>query len=175
MGYNTISTLVDSIGHRWHKKIVLCVATHFHADRTAGLDFLKNKGVKTYSSKLTYDLCKQHNEPQARYYFLHDTTFNLGGYSFKTFYPGEGHSPDNIVIWFGGYKILYAGCLVKSMANTSIGNLSDANINEWPQTIKKVMKEFPNAEYVIPGHMAWTGKKQLQHTLKLIRVYKKAK
>ena len=167
--------LVDSIDHRWHKKIVLCVATHFHADRTAGLDFLTNKGIKTYSSKLTYDLCKQHKEPQAQYYFLHDTTFTVGGYAFKTFYPGEGHSSDNIVVWFGAYRILYGGCLVKSEENTSIGNLSDANIKEWPLTIKKLMKEFPNPEYVIPGHMSWTGKGQLPHTLKLIHAYKKAK
>lgn len=76
--------LLDSISRRHHTKVVMAVATHYHDDRTAGLEFLKQKGVKTYSSKLTYDLCDEFNEKQAAYYFENDTVFEVGNYKFET-------------------------------------------------------------------------------------------
>ena len=91
--------LLDSIEERHGKKVVMCISTHFHDDRTAGLDFLKSKGIKTFSSKQTFDLCKENNEKQAEFYFNGDTTFTFGNHTFETYYPGEGHTKDNIVIW----------------------------------------------------------------------------
>lgn len=161
--------LLDSISDRHNKKVILAISTHSHDDRTAGLGFLRLNGVKTYSSKLTYDLCKEHNEKQAEFYFVKDTIFNLGNYKFETYYPGEGHTKDNIVIWFEKYKILYGGCLLKSTENKNLGNIADANINEWKPTIKKVIKKYPKPNFVIPGHFGWTNKNGLKHTLKLLR------
>jgi glyoxylase-like metal-dependent hydrolase (beta-lactamase superfamily II) len=163
--------LLDSIEKRHQKKVIMCIATHFHNDRTAGLAFLKLKGVKTYSSKLTYNLCKEHNEKQSEYYFVRDTTFTVGNYSFQTYYPGEGHTKDNIVIWFDKDKILYGGCLVKSTESNGLGNIEDANIPAWSTTIVNVMDKFPKPKYVIPGHLGWADNKGLQHTLQLLRQY----
>lgn len=161
--------LLDSISVRHNKKVVLAVSTHYHDDRTAGLEFLKQKGVKTYSSKLTYDLCKEHNEKQAEFYFDNDTVFNIGNYKFETYYAGEGHTKDNIVIWFDEYQILYGGCLVKSTENKNLGNVADANLKVWAPTIKKVIKKYPKRKFVIPGHFGWTSNEGLEHTLKLLR------
>ena len=161
--------LLDSITTKHKKNVVLAIATHYHDDRTAGLEFLQQKGVKTYSTKLTFDLCRQHKEKQAQFYFENDTTFNVGNYKFETFYPGEGHTKDNIVIWFDKYKILYGGCLVKSTENNNLGNVADANIKKWKPTIKKVMKKYPRPNFVIPGHFGWNSNKGLTHTLKLLR------
>ncbi|HLA54920.1 MAG TPA: MBL fold metallo-hydrolase [Flavobacterium sp.] len=55
--------LLDSIEKRHNKKVMLCLVTHFHDDRTAGLDFLKSKGIKTWSTKQTYELGKAHGIP----------------------------------------------------------------------------------------------------------------
>jgi len=160
--------LFDSIALRHNKKVVMAIATHYHDDRTAGLEFLKHRGVRTYSSKLTQNLCKAHNEKQAEFYFVKDTVFNLGSYEFETYYPGEGHTKDNIVIWFRKYKILYGGCLVKSIENKNLGNLADANLKEWAPTIRKLIKKYPSPDYVIPGHFGGASKDALQHTLDLL-------
>lgn len=160
--------LLDSIAIRHKSKVIMSISTHYHDDRTAGLDFLKHRGVKTFTSKLTWHLCAKHNEKQSEYYFRDDTVFRIGNYIFETFYPGEGHTKDNIVVWFGKYKILYGGCLVKSVENNSLGYIADANLNEWGPSIKRVMQEYPDPEYVIPGHFNWTNKLALQHTLKLL-------
>jgi glyoxylase-like metal-dependent hydrolase (beta-lactamase superfamily II) len=163
--------LLDSIEKRHQKKVIMCIATHFHADRTAGLAFLRQKGIKTYSSKLTFDLCKEHNEKQAEYYFINDTTFTFGNYSFQTFYPCEGHTKDNIVVWFDKDKILYGGCLVKSTESNGLGNIEDANIPSWSATIVNVIDKFPEYKFVIPGHLGWSDNNGLQHTLELLRQY----
>lgn len=166
--------LLDSIKKRHNKEVVMCIATHFHDDRTAGFEYYEGKGIKTYSSKLTYDLCKKKNITPAQHFFVNDTTFTIGEKTFETFYPGKGHSPDNIVIWIKDEKVLYCGCFVKSTENSDLGNLSDANVNAWDDSIKKVMNKYPKPLYVIPGHFGWSkGNRDLKHTLKLVKEYKK--
>lgn len=167
--------LLDSISKRHRKPVKLCIATHYHDDRTAGLEFFRGKGIKTYASKQTFDLCKSHNEKQPEFYFSKDTTFTLGNVKLETFYPGEGHTKDNIVIWFAGEKILYGGCFVKSTENESLGNIADANLKAWPASIKRTMHRFPKPAFVVPGHFGWQSDKSLDHTFKLLRKHQKQK
>lgn len=167
--------LLDSIYARHKQEVVLCIATHFHDDRTAGLEFLKQKGIKTYTSKMTYELCTAKNNPQAASYFTNDTTFTVGTKTFETYYPGEGHSQDNIVIWFADERILFGGCLVKSTENNGLGNMADANLSTWGTTIENVMRKYPDPNVIIPGHFGWSSKHELQHTLRLLDEDKKKK
>ena len=163
-----LQPFMDSLEQRYHKKVLFSISTHFHSDRTAGIDFLKSKGVKTYSSKMTYDLCKQHNEKRAQYYFTKDTTFTVDGYTIEAYYPGPGHTTDNIVVWMSKDRVLYGACFVKSTDTQSLGNTADANLRAWPTSIKNVMNHCPNPAYVIPGHEGWDNNKSLQHTLELL-------
>lgn len=159
--------LLDSIKTRHGKEVVFCLSTHFHDDRTAGLDFFRSKGIRTWSSKETKRLCRKMRNPEAGYAFAKDTTFTIGGKTFRTFYPGKGHSGDNIVVWFEDGKILYGGCFVKSTENTSLGNLSDADVKAWPKSVRRTIKAFPDAHFIIPGHFGWEGD-GLRHTLRLL-------
>lgn len=161
--------LLDSIEKRHGKKVIMCIATHFHDDRTAGLEYYKSKGVKTYTSKLTHTLCVEKNEGVSEFTFEKDTVFNVGGKKFEAYYPGEGHTKDNIVIWIENEKILFGGCLVKSIENHDLGNIADANLNAWAGTVENVLNKYPKISYVVPGHFAGTkGKKSLKHTIKLL-------
>lgn len=163
--------LLDSISRRHEKPIIMCIATHYHDDRTGSFEELSANEIKTYSSKQTQKLCIEKHEPKAQYTFTPDTTFQMRNHPFQVIYAGEGHSPDNIVIWFPKDKILYGGCLVKSTESPNLGNLSDANPISWTNTIKKVQKLCPHPKYIIPGHFAWKSKKSLTHTLHLLKQY----
>jgi glyoxylase-like metal-dependent hydrolase (beta-lactamase superfamily II) len=165
--------LLDSIEKRHHKKVIASISTHFHKDRTAGLDILKSRGVKTYASARTIKLCKERNEQLAEYSIISDTTFHLGDHILQTYYPGKGHTSDNIVIWFPDAKVLYGGCFIKSMESPDLGNLADANVKEWAGSIKNVKAKFKNIGYVIPGHGNWNSKQAVDHTLTLIKAYNK--
>jgi metallo-beta-lactamase class B len=163
--------LLDSIRARHHQAVVLCISTHFHEDRTAGLDYYGQQSIETYTTKRTDDLSREKNKPRAAHLIYGDTTFRVGSFVFETFYPGKGHSPDNIVIWFGRERILYGGCFIKSTDTEHPGNLSDADIDAWILSVKKVQAKCTDPRFVIPGHQSWKDKNALGHTLRLLRKY----
>ncbi|MGO4294516.1 subclass B1 metallo-beta-lactamase [Chitinophaga sp. RAB17] len=162
--------LVDTLEKQYHQKITHCIVTHFHADCTAGLDVLKQIGVKTYSTQQTLDLCKAKGEKEAQYVFRKDTTFNIHGVTLQTYYPGEGHTKDNIVIWLPQSKVLYGGCFVKSLEATNMGFTGDGNLKEYPASLKRLKRKFPRPAYLIPGHDGWKGgMEQVDHSLQLLK------
>lgn len=168
--------LLDSIELKFHKKVLMVISTHWHEDRTAGLDYYKSKGIKTYSTYATKNLCRENNHPQAQYTFEGDTTFTISNTIIETYYPGAGHSSDNIVVYFPKDKLLVGGCFVKSAEAQDLGNLSDANTGMWPIAAKNLIKKYPNVKTVIPGHQKIApGKKALKHTLKLSKKYYKGR
>lgn len=159
--------LLDSIWDRHQQKAVLCIATHFHEDRTGGLEYYRSKGIKTFTTRVTDKLSREKGKKRAEFLISSDTVFRVGAYSFQTFYPGKGHAPDNIIIWFEKEKILYGGCLVKSVEDTDLGNLSDASIPEYAATIKNVQNKCRHPKYIITGHNDWTDTGSLNHTLRM--------
>jgi metallo-beta-lactamase class B len=164
--------LLDSIKMRHNKKVVMCVATHSHEDRTSGLTYYRQQNVKTFTTEQTDEISKKNERPRAEFLMKKDTIFSIGQYNFRTYYGGEGHTKDNIVIWFDKEKILYAGCLVKNINAKSVGYVKEANLEEWPKTIKKVQMKFKKPKFIIVGHGNWNSTKSLNHTLKLLKEYK---
>jgi metallo-beta-lactamase class B len=162
--------LLDSVQYKFQKPVVLVLATHWHEDRSGGLDYYKGLGIPTYSTYATKNLCRENHLPQAMYTFEGDTVFHIGNTVFETYYPGAGHSSDNMVVYFPQDKLLVGGCFVKSVEAKDLGNLSDANIGMWPIAAKNLIKKYPKVKTVIPGHQKISsGKKALKHTLKLTK------
>jgi metallo-beta-lactamase class B len=159
--------LLDSIQSRHHQKVIMCIATHFHEDRTGGLEYYRQQGIKTYTTRQTDELSKKRGMKRAEFLIDSDTLFTFGQYSFQTYYPGHGHAPDNIVIWFEQEKILYGGCLIKSVEDETLGNLGDASIADYATTIKNVRAKCRKPKYIITGHNDWTSTRSLIHTLKM--------
>lgn len=54
--------LLDSIKIKHGKNVELCIATHWHSDRTEGLEYYRQKGIKTYTTTLTDSLSKLNNK-----------------------------------------------------------------------------------------------------------------
>ena len=165
--------LLDSIRFKYNKNVVMCIATHFHEDRTAGLAYYKQQGIKAYTTIKTDELSKKRDKKRAEFLIDRDTVFTIGQYSFQTYYPGEGHAPDNIVVWFEKEKILYGGCLIKSTEADNLGNLDDANVKEYAATIENVQRKCRHPKYVIPGHQDWTSTRSLEHTLQMAKQLQK--
>ena len=161
--------LLDSIKLRHDKKVTMCIATHWHSDRTEGLEYYKNAGIKTFTTSLTDELSKKNSKKRARYLIENDTIFNVGQYSFQTYYPGQGHTADNIVIWFGKEKILYGGCLIKGADAENLGYLGDANVTAYYSTLKKVQQKCPNPKHIIISHSEWDNINSLKHSIKLAK------
>ncbi len=161
--------LLDSIEYKHHKKVILCIATHFHDDKTAGLEYYKLKGIKTYTTVLTDQWSEKRNMKRADNLISNDTLFSVGGYRFKTFYPGEGHTADNIVIWFEKERVLIAGCLIKGLDAENLGFLGDANPAAYAATVQRVIEYCKNPKYVVITHSPGYSPKTILHTLKLAK------
>jgi len=164
--------LLDSIKLKHNKSVTLCIATHWHSDRTEGLEYYKQQGIKTYTTFLTDELSKKNNKKRAEFLMTKDTVFNIGQYSFETYYPGEGHTADNIIVWFSKEKILYGGCLIKGVDAKNLGYLGDANVAEYETTLKKVQKKCPDPKFIIISHSDWNNINSLKHSIKLARKLK---
>lgn len=165
--------LLDSIKLKHNKSVTLCIATHWHSDRTEGLDYYKQQGIKTYTTLLTDEWSKRFNKKRAEFIMTRDTVFKQGQYSFETYYPGEGHTADNIIIWFDKEKILYGGCLIKGADAENLGYLGDANITAYEATLKNVQKKCPDPKFIIISHSDWGNNNSLNHSIKLARKLRK--
>lgn len=161
--------LLDSIQTKFSAKVALVIATHWHEDRSAGLEFYSKQGIPTYSTRATYNLCAENNMPQSEFTFTGDTTFQIGNTTFETYFPGAGHTTDNIVVYFPKDRVLVGGCFIKSVDATDLGNLSDANRGMWPIAVRNLKKKYRKVKIVVPGHSKVDGKKALNHTIQLLR------
>ncbi|MBL0336877.1 MAG: BlaB/IND/MUS family subclass B1 metallo-beta-lactamase [Chitinophagaceae bacterium] len=165
--------LLDSIQSRHNKKVVVCIATHWHGDRTAGLEYYRQQGIKTYTTLLTDSLSRINDKKRAEYLIPQDTVFHAGPYSFEIYYPGPGHTQDNIVIWFEKEKILYGGCLIKGADAKNLGFLGDANVRAYASTLKNVRDKFRNPAFIIISHSDWNNLNCLKHSIKLAEKLKR--
>ncbi|WP_338874188.1 subclass B1 metallo-beta-lactamase [Spirosoma sp. SC4-14] len=178
--WDTVQTLqlLDWVSTNLKKPVVLAIATHFHDDRLAGTEILRQHGAQVVATPLTAKLAKEEGNPVPDAVLPNDSTITVGGMRFETFFPGPGHAPDNIVVWLPKQKILFGGCLVKSVEATGIGNIADANLSQWPLAIQRIHERYPTIKMIVPGHQGWKttessiaipfGHPALQRTLNLL-------
>lgn len=161
--------LVYFIEDSLNAKIKYFVPNHWHNDCTSGIDIIDSLGALTISSEKTKDISKMKNIITAKKTFSDTLTFNLKGKKIELSYMGEAHSTDNIIAWLEDEKILFGGCMVRALESKSKGNLSDANEEEWPKTLKKVKKKYKEAKTVIPGHGNYGDINLLKHSIDLTK------
>lgn len=167
---NTDNTrqLLQWVADNLHQPVRLCIVTHAHEDRVGGIRALRNAGVRVISTPLTAQKSVALGYEAPEGILPADTTFTVGQEPIRCYFPGEGHTSDNIVVWLPNQQILHGGCLVKSVAVFGMGNIADANLNEWGNSIRRLMNQFGTAKLVIPGHDEWGDTRALEHTLQLV-------
>ena len=114
------------------------ISTHFHGDSAAGISYLNSASIPTYASKLTNELIHNDGQEQAKYPF-DGISYWLVKDEIEVFYPGAGHTKDNVVVWMPNKKTLFGGCFVKSK---SLGYLGDAVLEDWPHLPKSLCPDM---------------------------------
>lgn len=163
------SVLVSWMRQRMDLRIVGFVPNHWHGDCMGGLGYLKSQGVKSYANQLTIDIAREKNLPLPDFGFRDSLNLKLGEKSIMCYYPGGAHSTDNIVVWIPSVQILFAGCMIKSLTSTNLGNLADGDLKAYPTTIDKIAARCSMAKYVIPGHGQIGGIDLISHTKELVK------
>ena len=147
------------------------IATHWHVDCMGGLGQVHKCGIKSYAHELTCEIAESKDLPVPEYNFKDSLEIKSGINKILCKYFGAGHTIDNIVVWIPEEKILFGGCMIKSLSSNTPGNIRDADLDSWPRTIEKLITRFKNAKIVVPGHGTYGGTELLDHTLNLIKEY----
>ncbi|MBO0934242.1 subclass B1 metallo-beta-lactamase [Fibrella aquatilis] len=174
---NTDNTrqLLRWIADSLRQPVRLCIVTHAHEDRVGGIGELRKAGVRVISTPLTARKSVKLGYEAPDGILPSDTTFTIGQEPIRCYFPGEGHTSDNIVVWLPNQQILHGGCFVKSVAAFGMGNIADANLKAWGSSIRNVMRQFGSARIVVPGHEEWGDTQSLTHTLRLLEKHAAAK
>jgi metallo-beta-lactamase class B len=172
------------------------INTGFHNDNLAGNGYLIAKGIPCYGSDLTPKLIaecwdqtmqkvlpfyeRQANKkyrdtllnqkliaPNKLYPLTQGLHLKVGAESVEVHFPGASHTLDNVVVYFKSRRILYGGCMIKARNARNLGFTGDADMTAWPQSARNVLKRYPQARIVVPGHGTWGDLELIRHTIEL--------
>ncbi len=158
--------LIDWVRNEKQATIVAYVIDRWHPDAMQGLDIVQQNGIKNYACHLTRKIAIEKNLPVAEKSFRKKKTIKVGGEKVICHYLGQAHTPDGIVVYVPSEKVLFGGNEIRNY-NGWVGNIGDANVNDWGETAQNVKKEYGEAKVVVPGHGKYGGAELLDYTIDL--------
>lgn len=161
--------LIKLTKEKLKKDFSLAIITHAHEDRIGGIDTLLENKIDTRSTMLTAELAEENGFKKPTPSLDSDSNIKIGNVAIEVFYPGGGHSADNIVVWLPKDKVLFGGCIIKDMNSKGLGSTTDADMEQWPISLGKLLEKYSDAEVVIPGHGKFGGIELIKHTLDLFK------
>jgi glyoxylase-like metal-dependent hydrolase (beta-lactamase superfamily II) len=126
------------------------VITHAHADRNGGVGALRRRGVRPLGLDLTVEKARAEGSPQPDVFLRAGERVRRDPRGFEVFYPGPGHTLDNIVVAFPAARLLAGGCLVKAKG-AGTGYVCEAFPRDWPAAIDALRERYAGATLVVPG------------------------
>ncbi|MBE2216157.1 MAG: subclass B1 metallo-beta-lactamase [Opitutaceae bacterium] len=162
--------LLDWVERELRRPITRAIVTHSHADRLGGGAALAARGIPFDGHPVTATLAAKGNLPAPRSL---ESLALPGGHTtlgtVEVFFPGPGHTVDNITVWIPAEKILVGGCAVKSVDSENLGYVAEADLGAWPASIRRLQARYSGPDvFVIPGHGEPGDSSLLQHTLDLL-------
>ncbi|MBB6217055.1 metallo-beta-lactamase class B [Anaerosolibacter carboniphilus] len=82
----------------FNKEITTAIITHAHADRIGGIDTLIDNEIDVLSTSQTAKEAEKNGFATPEPKLDSNHTITIGNENFEIFYPGEGHSVDNITV-----------------------------------------------------------------------------
>ncbi|WP_167884253.1 subclass B1 metallo-beta-lactamase [Leptospira idonii] len=162
------SFLIRETYKRFQKKISFVIATHGHGDRIAGIRIFKENNIPVLSTSLTAAEAVKNGFMRPDPKLDLDPRLSLGKVGIEVYYPGHGHTKDNIIVWLPHIQLLYGGCFVKSLESSHLGYIGEADLTKWNISLKSVKQRYPDAKIVIPGHGEPGGANLIDHSLFLL-------
>ena len=143
--------------------------THFHNDRLGGAAALERRHIPVYANPATIELARSTHQVAIPDHplSLRSTPTPIAKDAL-IFFPGAGHTKDNVVVYFPKEQVLFGGCFIKDSKSPGLGNLADADQAAWPASLDRTQAAFPQMATVIPGHGPMNAH-ALTHTRDLLK------
>lgn len=154
-------------------KIEFVVPTHHHQDCAGGLSAAHEAGAESWALHKTTVKLYDAGGVIPKKSFTNEKILDCGDLRVELFYPGPGHTDDNIVAWLPDRKVLFGGCLLRSADAVNLGNIEEADLEAYPKTLEKLEGRYEDAEIVVPGHGEPGGKELIKHTIDLSKKQKR--
>ena len=161
--------LMGWIENEQQANVKAVIVHHFHIDCLGGLAAFHQKQVPSFANQLTIDLAIQKGYEPPAHAIVSGHRTPIGSRSISSHYFGPAHTEDNIVSYFEDDQILFGGCMIKSLG-AKWGNVADANVKEWSNSVSRVKSEYPEINTVVPGHGKEGGPELLDYTIELFRM-----
>lgn len=147
------------------------IVTDFHDDRAGGTAQLEAAGIEVWSSPGIIARLDAASEP-APGHALEQPLWSgtLGGVDVEVWFPGAGHSPENLVVWLPDQRVLFGGCLLRAYESRGLGNVEDANLDAWAPTLRAVRERYADAHMVVPSHGDAGGPELVDHSFALVEI-----
>ncbi|GAB5520416.1 MAG: BcII family subclass B1 metallo-beta-lactamase [Rhodothermales bacterium] len=162
-------SLITWIEARLGATVKRAIVTHAHDDRMSGMSVLQERGITTYGLPHTAELGAAQGWPSPDVALAGITDVKVGSQTVEVFFPGPGHTADNVVVGLPDGKLLFGGCLIRPAASKSLGNTADAMLDEWANSVARVQARYPDVRTVIPSHGPIGDRTLLEHTIQLIK------
>ena len=160
--------LLSYLENRMNLKIKGFIPNHWHEDCMGGLECIRSHNIMSYANQLTIDIARSKGLPVPDVGFTDSLTLRLGDKVTACCFPGAAHTMDNIVVWIPSEKILFPGCICKSLDSPNLGNTADSDIPAYLKTVDYITDMFSDALVVIPGHGNFGSTELLTHTKELV-------
>ena len=130
--------------------VALAVVTHASRTRWAVWTRCMRQGLRLMPMRLSNQLAPQRggwlrrNTADFRRQWLGRTSNRAQLWPApRYFYPGPGHTSDNITVGIDGTDIAFGGCLIKDSKAKSLGNLGDADTGTTPRQRARLVRRSP--------------------------------
>jgi metallo-beta-lactamase class B len=160
--------LFDFAASRLHHPIRDVIITHAHADRIGGAGEAQRRGAHVHALARTIAHARQRGQTVPDVSEPEQALLTIGGVEIDLFYPGAGHTDDNLVVYLPATRILYGGCFIKSSTASDLGNIANADLVAWPVSLRLLSEHIPEPTTVVPGHGPLGGD-PMGHTAALLR------
>jgi len=163
-------SLLEAIKAETGKKPTKMIVTHHHADRTAGVDAAEWQGLQVFTHPDTPQLAARAGfpVPDTSVAALKNPKSRTKVGSLEVAYPGHGHAQDNLIVYLPSAHILYGGCAVRGAGVTTLGNVADADLEKWAESLRWMKATYPKAKLVVPGHGKGANLSLIDATLGLL-------
>lgn len=159
--------LFDWVKDKQQAKIQTVVPTHSHTDCAGGLAEAHKRGANSWAFVETIEKLKKRKRAVPKHGFAKTKRLTCGDVVIELAYLGAGHTRDNIVAWIPSQKVLFGGCLVKSLEAKNLGNTKEADLGSYPKTLKTVLQKYASAKVIVPGHGKPGSSQLIKHTIEL--------
>jgi len=171
-GVEETEALLNWASTQLQVSITGAVFTHADEDRMIGVDVLREAGARSYAIDKTFQEARRKGINLPDSMIVHNQSLYVGTRKIETGVPGPGHSRDNIVVYLPDSGILFGGSMVRPLNTISLGNVDDADIEEWARSLANVHHRFRETEVVIPSHGKEGDMELLYHTVQLVKEYR---